>query len=299
MRSGPFLSHRAGGAVADRAGRAAHAGLRLVQPGGIIRHRRGGVGRRCGWRRSCRRWGDRHWTATGWWWWAMRLGRSDPAAVLPPVAGVEVSERRDRCETGSKLFLGCTSRAAWSCQAVGAVLAGCLRGRVCRAEHRGLLVPRPLWRGAGVLGSIFFGANILAGISALSGGPGRQAHRADQHDGVHAPPVEYFADPGAAHARRCRWRSDAAAALQHLADGRTHRPVVHDGGGRPDERSAAAGVTGIARTTGAALSPVLTGLLLATPALSARRSFWPAGLKIVYDLLLYRSFRRIRPPEEK
>ena len=59
----------------------------------------------------------------------------------------------------------------------------------------------------------------------------------------------------------------------------------------PDERSAAAGVTGIARTTGAALSPVLAGPLLAVPALSGGLFILAGGLKILYDLLLYRSFR--------
>jgi MFS family permease len=59
----------------------------------------------------------------------------------------------------------------------------------------------------------------------------------------------------------------------------------------PDERSAAAGVTGIARTTGAALSPVLAGSLLAVPALGALPFFLAGGLKILYDLLLYRMFK--------
>ena len=60
----------------------------------------------------------------------------------------------------------------------------------------------------------------------------------------------------------------------------------------PDERSAAAGVTGIARTTGAAVSPVLAGQFLAVPALAGAPFLIAGGLKILYDLLLYRSFRR-------
>jgi MFS family permease len=67
----------------------------------------------------------------------------------------------------------------------------------------------------------------------------------------------------------------------------------------PDERSAAAGITGIARTTGAALSPVATGPLLANPVLINMPFFLSGGIKIVYDLLLYRSFKAIKPPEEK
>ena len=66
----------------------------------------------------------------------------------------------------------------------------------------------------------------------------------------------------------------------------------------PDERSAAAGVTGVARTTGSALSPVLAGMMLAYPPL-AGAPFMVAGLlKLVYDGLLYRLFRGIVPPEE-
>jgi predicted MFS family arabinose efflux permease len=59
----------------------------------------------------------------------------------------------------------------------------------------------------------------------------------------------------------------------------------------PDERSAAAGITGIARTTGAAISPMLAGPLLAVPALAGLPFVIAGSLKIQYDLLLYRSFR--------
>ena len=67
----------------------------------------------------------------------------------------------------------------------------------------------------------------------------------------------------------------------------------------PDKRSAAAGITGIARTTGASLSPVITGPMLANAALLHFPFFFSGGLKIIYDLLLYRSFKAIKPPEEK
>jgi MFS family permease len=67
----------------------------------------------------------------------------------------------------------------------------------------------------------------------------------------------------------------------------------------PDERSAAAGITGIARTTGASLSPVVTGPLLANAALLSFPFFISGGLKIIYDLLLYGSFKNMKPPEEK
>jgi MFS family permease len=65
----------------------------------------------------------------------------------------------------------------------------------------------------------------------------------------------------------------------------------------PNERSAAAGVTGIARTFGAAASPLVTGILLGAGLLSLP-FFAAGGLKILYDLALYRSFRQLKPPEE-
>jgi MFS family permease len=67
---------------------------------------------------------------------------------------------------------------------------------------------------------------------------------------------------------------------------------------QPEERSAAAGVTGVARTTGAAIAPWLAGFLLGRPALIDLPFFLAGGLKIAYDLLLYRAFVRVAPPEE-
>jgi predicted MFS family arabinose efflux permease len=66
----------------------------------------------------------------------------------------------------------------------------------------------------------------------------------------------------------------------------------------PDERSAAAGMTAIARSVGAALSPSLTGLFFSVPILFSAPFFFSGGLKIVYDLLLFREFRSVKPPEE-
>src|SRR5438105_7212255 len=59
---------------------------------------------------------------------------------------------------------------------------------------------------------------------------------------------------------------------------------------RPDERSAAAGITGVARTTGAAIAPVFAGWMFARPSLVSVPFFIAGTLKIVYDLLLYRGF---------
>ena len=66
----------------------------------------------------------------------------------------------------------------------------------------------------------------------------------------------------------------------------------------PDERSAAAGVTGIARSVGAAVSPSLATPLVEGVGLGGLPFVIAGSLKIVYDLLLYRGFRSRRPPEE-
>jgi MFS family permease len=66
----------------------------------------------------------------------------------------------------------------------------------------------------------------------------------------------------------------------------------------PEERSAAAGITGVARTTGAAISPLFVGFLFARPALINVPFFIAGTLKIVYDLLLYKEFISMKPPEE-
>jgi MFS family permease len=68
---------------------------------------------------------------------------------------------------------------------------------------------------------------------------------------------------------------------------------------QPDERSAAAGVTGIARTTGAAISPVLSVQLVSNAGLAAAPFYIAGSIKIVYDLLLYRAFTSGRAPDER
>ncbi|HEV3298730.1 MAG TPA: MFS transporter [Planctomycetaceae bacterium] len=61
--------------------------------------------------------------------------------------------------------------------------------------------------------------------------------------------------------------------------------VVH-----PDERSAASGITTVARSVGAALSPILAGYCLADSRLISFPFFIAGGVKIVYDIWLYRAF---------
>lgn len=67
---------------------------------------------------------------------------------------------------------------------------------------------------------------------------------------------------------------------------------------RPEERSAAAGITGVARTIGAAIAPLFAGLMFARPSLINLPFFIAGTMKIIYDLLLYKGFAAVQPPEE-
>jgi MFS family permease len=66
----------------------------------------------------------------------------------------------------------------------------------------------------------------------------------------------------------------------------------------PEERAAAASVTGVSRALASATSPALAGFLLGLttfgiPLLLA------GGLKSLYDFALLAKFRALRPPEER
>jgi MFS family permease len=64
-----------------------------------------------------------------------------------------------------------------------------------------------------------------------------------------------------------------------------------------EERTKAAGITNLVRGAAWAVAPVVAGSLMKTVSLSAPL-FIGSSLKIGYDLLLYRAFRKLKPPEE-
>ena len=151
----------------------------------------------------------------------------------------------------------------------------------------------------GTLGAIFFGANILAGVSALSAASlARRIGLIRTMVFTHIPSnillilVPLMPNlPLAVLVLLLRF----SISQMDVPTRQSYTMAVVD----PDERSAAAGLTGIARTTGASLAPIFTGPLLAHAAWQSFPFFISGGLKIIYDLLLYRSFRSVRPPEEK
>jgi MFS family permease len=66
----------------------------------------------------------------------------------------------------------------------------------------------------------------------------------------------------------------------------------------PHRRTYASGVTNLTRTIGWAIGPPIAGVVMQYVVLAAPL-FIGGGMKIVYDIVLYRSFRHVRPPEEK
>ncbi|MCU0599183.1 MAG: hypothetical protein MUE70_08005, partial [Desulfobacterales bacterium] len=151
----------------------------------------------------------------------------------------------------------------------------------------------------GVLGSIFFGANTLAGVSALL------AARIAKSIGLintmvftHIP----------SNILLClvplmpTLESAIAVLLLRFTISQMDVPTrqsytmaVVDA----DERTAASGITNVARSIGASLSPALCGVFLGHPLLLSAPFFMAGGLKIIYDFLLLLMFKNIKPPEEK
>jgi MFS family permease len=151
---------------------------------------------------------------------------------------------------------------------------------------------------SGVLGSLFFGANILAGISALLA-----VRLADRFGLINTMVFTHIPSnillmlvplmptlPLAIGVLLLRF----SISQMDVPTRQSYTMAVV----APDERSAASGVTAIARSVGAAVSPALTGLLFSIPVLFNVPFFLSGGLKIIYDLLLYREFRARKPPEE-
>jgi MFS family permease len=140
-----------------------------------------------------------------------------------------------------------------------------------------------------VLGTIFFAANLLAACSSLAAaGLARRFGLINTMVFTHLPSnVLLILVPlmpnlplaiGVLLARFSISQMDVPTRQSYTM------AVVH-----PNERSAAAGLTAVARSIGSSLSPLLATLLLEHSALASVPFFLAGGLKIVYDLWLYRA----------
>jgi MFS family permease len=140
------------------------------------------------------------------------------------------------------------------------------------------------------LGGIFFGANVLAGFSALA------ATRLAARFGL-VKTMVYTHLPSNILLILVPLMPNVGLAITMLLlrfsisqmDVPTRQSYTMSVV-RPEERSAAAGMLGVARTTGAAIAPVFAGLLFANPHLINLPFFIAGVLKIAYDVMLYRAF---------
>lgn len=143
----------------------------------------------------------------------------------------------------------------------------------------------------GMLGTLFFGANLLAGVSALL------ATRLADRIGLVRTMV-YTHIPS--NLLLCLvplmpnlWLAIAVLLLRSsisqmdVPARQSYTMAVV----AADERSAASGITTVARSVGAAVSPLLGGLLMAHAPLFSLPFFVAGGLKILYDMMLYTMFK--------
>ena len=149
------------------------------------------------------------------------------------------------------------------------------------------------------LGGIFLGANLLAGVSALAAGwIAERIGLINTMVFTHLPSnILLMLVPLMPTA----WLAVAVLLLRFsisqmdVPTRQSYTMAVVS----PDERSAASGVTSVARSIGASISPMLATALVGTASLASLPFFLAGGIKVLYDLLLYRSFVTLRAPEEE
>jgi MFS family permease len=153
--------------------------------------------------------------------------------------------------------------------------------------------------GEDVLGQIFLGANLLSGASALAaGGIARRFGLINTMVFTHLPSnvllmlVPFMPDVTWAVAILLLRYSISQLDLP-TRQAYTMAVVA------PDERAAAAGVTSVARSIGGSLSPYLSTFLMSHAGWMSAPFLFAGGIKIVYDVLLFRAFSKHREePDE-
>jgi MFS family permease len=147
------------------------------------------------------------------------------------------------------------------------------------------------------LGAVFLGANLLAGVSALAAGwLARRIGLLNTMVFTHLPSnillilVPLMPTPGLA-ITLLLLRFSISQMDVPTRQAYTMAVVA------PDERAAASGITTVARSVGSAISPAIATRLAAHTALMSLPFFLAGGIKIVYDLVLWRAFASVSSDE--
>ena len=150
-----------------------------------------------------------------------------------------------------------------------------------------------------VLGAVFFGTNLLSGVSGLAAVPlAKKIGLINTMVWTHLPsnvllmlvPLMPTLPLAIAFllARHLLSQMDVPTRASYV------NAVVPAG-----ERAAANGATSTAKLLGTAIGPVLAGKLFGAAAATGLPFFICGVLKSSYDLMLWRAFRQTKPPEER
>jgi hypothetical protein len=149
------------------------------------------------------------------------------------------------------------------------------------------------------LGGIFFGTTLLSGLSALAAVPlAKRFGLLNTMVFTHLPSnvllalVPFMPTLGSAVgvllARHVISQMDVPTRQSYV------NAIVPAA-----ERSAANGITTTIRQLGTALGPLVAGPLMGLPALAGWCFVMSGGLKSIYDLIIWRAFSHVKPPEER
>jgi MFS family permease len=148
------------------------------------------------------------------------------------------------------------------------------------------------------LGGIFFGTTLLSGLSALAAVPlAKRFGLLNTMVFTHLPSnlllmlVPFMPT---------LWSAVGVLLARHLIsqmDVPTRQSYVN-AIVPAAERSAANGITTTIRQIGTALGPLVAGPLMGIPALAGWCFVISGGLKSAYDLIIWRAFGQVKPPEE-
>jgi MFS family permease len=148
------------------------------------------------------------------------------------------------------------------------------------------------------LGTVFFGTNLLSGFSALAAVPlAKRFGLINTMVWTHLPSSVLLMlvplMPTLGTAMIMLWLRNSISQMDVPTRGSYVNAVVP-----PAARSAANGVTTTAKQIGTSIAPLIAAPLLGSAAWISV-PFWICGtMKIIYDLLLWRAFRSVKPPEE-